>query len=129
MLKIYQKTILREVHSDGVIYYVDHRTSYVIEDDACAKNEVNEYNLYDDNIRSVISFCDYRDRKRGRVVYFYDIDGSLLSFKSWREQNAKVVEFIDYENKSCSMNELCRLPADKVIAYLKQEGLNFTLTN
>lgn len=128
MLKIYRKTIHHEIHSDGIEYEVNHHSFYVIEDDSAVQSYTKEHSLYDDNITHVISYYWSCDRKRGRVVWVYG-DDSYLKFKQWKEPDAKLIEHVSYKEHACSMNELCRLPADKVIAYLKQEGLNFTLTN
>ena len=128
MLKIYLKTISHEIHNDGAEYKVRHSSFYTIEDDAVAHAYTKEHSLYDDNITHVLSYYQSYDRKRGRVAWVYG-DDYYLKFKQWKAPNAKLIEHVSYKDHSCSMNALCRLPADKVIAYLKQEGLNFTLTN
>ncbi len=128
MLKIYHKTIKREIHSNGVEYNVDYKGFYTIVEEETAQPHTREYNLYDDELLSAVYFLDYYDGKRGRVVRVYSDDG-FFKFKQWKEPDAKLIERVSYKEYACSMKELCTLPADKVIAYLKQEGLNFTLTN
>lgn len=128
MLKIYLKTIHHEIHSDGVEYKVKCRSFYTIEDDSVAQPHTRECSLYHDELYQIASYCDHFDRKRGRAVLVCG-DDDFLTFKQWKEPNAKLIERVSYREHSCSMNELFRLPADKVIAYLKQEGVNFSLTN
>ena len=128
MLKIYLKTIHHEIHSDGAEYKVKHYSFYTIEDEAVATPYTIEHNLYSDMLHSVASYCDVVERKKGLLVYVYGSD-CFLKFKQWKEPNAKLIERVSYREHSCSMNELCRLPESKVIAYLKQEGVIFTLTN
>lgn len=128
MLKIYRKTIINEIYSDGVEYDISHDSFYTIEDEDYANSSVREYKLYGDEIQNAYGTIDIFDKKRGRVVYVYG-DDCLLRFKQWKEPNAKLVQYVRYKECSCSMNQLFRLPADKVIAYLKQEGVNLTLTN
>ena len=128
MLKIYLKTVKYEVHSGGSEYAVSHSCFHTIVDDAEAQSYTREYGLYDDEIMNITYHCEYYDDKRGRVTRVYGSD-CYLKFKSWKEPDAKLIERVSYKEYACSMNELCRLPADKVIAYLKQEGLSFSLTN
>lgn len=126
MLKIYLKIVRHKIHSDGVEYNVSHRSFYTIEDDSVANSYIMEHNLYSDALKNVISYCDTFDQKRGRVVWIYGSD-CFLKFKQWKKPDAKLIERVSYKEHYCSMNELCRLPADKVIAYLKQEGMNLIL--
>ena len=128
MLKIYRKTIKHEIHSNGVEYKVDYHSCYVIIEEAEAQSHTREYSLYDDKLQNTLYFLGGYVGKRGRVVHVYSDDG-FYRFKQWKEPDAKLIEYVTYVEYACSMNQLCRLPADKVIAYLKQEGLNFTLTN
>ena len=127
MLKIYLKTIINEIHSDGVEYDISHDSFYTIEDEDYAKSFTREYKLYGDEIQNVYTALDIYDKKRGRVVYVCG-DDCFLKFKQWKEPNAKLVQYVRYKECSCSMNRLCKLPVDKVIAYLKQEGVNFTVS-
>jgi hypothetical protein len=128
MLKIYLKTIHHEIHSDGVEYEVHHNSFCIIEEETCAQPYTRECSLYHDELHQIVSYCDYFDRRRGRAVLVCG-DDCYLTFKQWKEPNAKLIERVSYREYACSMRELCRLPADKVIAYLKQEGLSFHLTN
>jgi hypothetical protein len=128
MLKIYLKRVTQIINHDGITYDIDSSCRYVIEDEECVKSYTREYNIYSDNINSVSCSCSYYEGKRGAEVTVYG-DDCFLHFKSWKHPDVKLIEFVEYEERSCSMRELCSLPADKVIAYLKQEGLNFTLTN
>lgn len=128
MLKIYLKTVKYEVHSGGSEYMIEYFHSYKIEDESEAQSYIREYSLYHDEILNVLPYCEYYDGKRGRVTCVYGPD-CFLKFKSWKEPDAKAIVRVSYKEHACSMNELCRLPADKVIAYLKQEGLSFSLTN
>lgn len=128
MLKIYRKTILHEIHSDGVEYKVKRCSFYTIEEEACTQPYTRECSLYHDELHQIASYYDYVDKRHGRMVYVYGTDG-FYKFKQWKEPDAKLIEHVSYKEHACSMNELCRLPAPDVIAYLKQEGLNFSLTN
>jgi hypothetical protein len=127
MLKIYRKTVIYQIHSDGGEYHISDKRFYTIEDEAYAESSYREYNLYGDEIKNVYSTLDIYDNKRGRVVYVWG-DDCFLKFKQWKEPNAKLIECVHYKEQSCSMDQLCRLPADKVIAYLKQEGVSFTVS-
>ena len=128
MLKIYLKRINQIINQDHITYGVYHSSFYVIEDEECARSYTREYNIYSDNINSVSCNCCYYEEKRGAVVTVYG-DDCFLKFKSWKRPDVKLIEIVEYVEHTCSMRELCKLPADKVIAYLKQEGLNLTLTN
>lgn len=128
MLKIYYKRTLYFIRDGDMIYDVDFRGRHVIEDEEVAKNYDREYNIYSDNINSICNCCGYYEGKRGAVVTVYGHD-CFLKFKSWKHPNVKLIEVVEYADCVCSMRELSYLPADQVIAYLKQEGLNLTLTN
>jgi hypothetical protein len=128
MLKIYLKTVKHEIHNDGEKYKVNHRSFYVIEDEATAKSAINECSLYHDELHNVINFFDGYNTNRGRVIYVYG-DDCRLKFKQWKEPNAKIVEYASYREHACSMDRLCRLPADQVIAYLKQEGIGLVMSD
>ena len=128
MLKIYRKITNQIINHGSITYGVDYSSRYVIEEEENAKSYTREYNIYSDNINSVSCSCCYYEGKRGAVVTVYG-DDCFLKFKSWKEPDVKLIEIVEYVEQSCSMKNLCYLPADKVIAYLKQEGLNFTLTN
>ena len=127
MLKIYRKTIINEIHRDDTRFSVSHDSFYTIEDEDYTQASIREYNLYSDEIQNVYIAPDIYDKKRGRVVYVYSDDG-LLKFKQWKAPNVKLLQYIYYKEQSCSMNELFRLNADKVIAYLKQEGINLMIS-
>ena len=127
MLKIYLKTIKRIIRSNDAEHCVDHKSFYVIAEEEDAQPHTKEYNLYDDELLNAFYPLSYRDRKHGRVVHICASDG-YLKFKQWKEPDAKLIEYVSYKEHICSMNELYRLPADKVIAYLRQEGLSCHLT-
>ena len=127
MLKIYLKTIKYEIHSDGAEYDIANASFHTIEEKTNAKSYIREYNLYGDEIQNVYYGFDIYDNKRGRVVYVHG-DDCFLKFKQWKEPNAKLVEYVYYKEHSCSMNELFKLKADQVIAYLKQEGVNLMVS-
>lgn len=128
MLKIYLKTIINEIHSDGVEYDISHDSFYTIEDENCAESFTREYKLYSDEIQNAYTALDIYEKKRGRIVYASG-DDCFLKFKEWKEPNAKLVQYVRYKECSCSMSQLFRLPADKVIAYLKQEGINTVVSS
>lgn len=127
MLKIYLKKIHHEIHSGDSEWVVNHRCFYTIEDESYTNSYTRECSLYHDELNNIISYFESFDKKRGRVVWVWG-DDCVLRFKQWKEPDAKLIEHVSYVECACSMNELCRLPADKVIAYLKQEDLNLTLT-
>lgn len=127
MLKIYLKTVINEIHSDGVEYDISRTSFYTIEDENCAKSSIIEYKLYSDEIQNVYGALDVFDNKRGRIVYVYG-DDCLLKFKQWKEPNAKLIEYINYKEQPCSMDRLFHMSADKVIAYLKQEGVSLMVS-
>ena len=127
MLKIYLKRVDRIINDGPYTYGVDHFCRYVIEDEECAKSYDRKYNIYSDAINSVSNRCSYYEEKRGAVVTVY-ADDCFLKFKSWKHPDVKLIEIVEYVERSCSMHELCRLPADRVIAYLKQEGINFQVS-
>ena len=123
MLKIYLKTIIHEVNSGGIEYEVYNRSFYDIEEESVAKSYTRKYSIYHDEIKNVTHHIDLYNVKRGRIAYVYGSD-SFLKFKQWKEPSAVLVERISYKEASCSMQELFRMNADKVITYLKQEGMN-----
>lgn len=128
MLKIYRKTIKHKIHSNGSEYDIHHESFYTIEDEAVAESYIKEHDLYSDAISNVVSYCSCYESKRGRTVYAYGNIGEL-KFKQWKEPNAKLIECVTYKECSCSMNTLFNLPVDKVISYLKQEGMNLILSS
>lgn len=126
MLKIYLKTIIQEVHSGNTGYEIYHRSFYDIEEESLAKTHTRQCSVYHDEINRISCHVDLFDTRRGRIAYVIG-DGSYLKFKQWKEPNVVLVERISYKEHVCSMQELFRINADKVIAYLNQEGMNITM--
>lgn len=126
MLKIYLKTIIHEVHSGDTGYKIYHRSFYDIEEESIAQTRTRQCSVYHNEINQISHHIDLFDTKRGRIAYVYGSD-SFLKYKQWKDPNAKLIESVSYQERSCSMQELFRMNTDKVIAYLKQEGMNIAM--
>lgn len=129
MLKIYLRTTQYELHTEK--YAVDLITSrhYVIRDESFAVDKTIELGAYTDKAWHNYDFiCETRQTKKGvKAIYWHD--GGYTCVKQWKEPEAKLILHCSYEEASCSMKRLMELPADEVIAYLKQEGISTLLTN
>lgn len=124
MLKIYLKTVKHMIDGE---YTIHHSSRYVIEDESVAKTSTTEIGLYDNSITNIGYWYMKSDCKKG-VKILVDTSDGLMTFKQWKNPDAKLVATITYKEQSCSMNRLFDLDADKVIAYLKQEGVNLLVS-
>lgn len=129
MLKIYLRTTQYELYTGK--YTIDLITSrdYVIRDESFAVDKTFELGAYTSKAQFNYDFiCEMRQTKKGvKAKYWHD--GYYTCVKQWKEPDAKLVLHCSYEEAWCSMKHLMDLPADDVIAYLKQEGIGLTITS
>lgn len=128
MLKIYRKTVIHEIHNHEEKCTIAHSSFYTIEDEDNIQPIMKEYSLYSDEAKDACFDLYVDDSKRGRVARAYAMLG-CYKFEQWKKPDAKLIKYVHYKEQSCSMKELWNLNANKVIAYLKQEGINLSLTN
>lgn len=127
MLKIYLKTIKHIIQDKDEEYTAYYKSRYVIEEEDGVRSSTSELSIYDDNIENVGYWYVATKKKQGFKVVV-DTEDGLLTFKQWKDPDVKLIKTINYKEQSCSMNHLFDLPADKVIAYLKQEGVNLLVS-
>lgn len=123
MLKIYRRTFSWYIKYDAKNILVNSHSNFVIEEESEAINARNECNAYtDEAVQKYLGSVDVRNTRRGRSMC-YRVWPEAVVIKEWKHPDAKLVTTITYKEMSCSMKELMSLDANKVIAYLKQEGL------
>lgn len=129
MLKIYLRTVEYEIHNEDKIGYLFSNSDYVIRDEEDAYSRTTDFDAYTVEAQEhYIGRCDITQKRKGKTALYVSWDRSIY-LQQWKAPNAKLVARLHYKEKPCSMKQLLTLPATDVIAYLKQEGLNFTLTN
>lgn len=129
MLKIYLRTVEYGLHNGDQIIYLSTNSDYVIKDEEEAHNKTAEFGAYTEDAKDAYCHsCELTQTKKGMKAYYWTWDRSVFA-KEWIAPNAKLVAHITYKEASCSMKRFMQLPVNDVIAYLKQEGMNFILTN
>lgn len=129
MLKIYLCTVEYYLCNKDHVKYLCSDSNYVIRDEAVAVSKTKEWGAYTEAAKEAYYYdCDFHKTKKGIKAMYWNWDGGVYA-KEWLAPNAKLVVHITYEEKSCSAGHLLKLPATDVIAYLKQEGLNFPTTS
>lgn len=124
MLKIYLRTIKYEIHNDGKTVKLNTNSCYVIRDEDVAVPKTIELGAYTNEAhRAYVYTSDLKQKKKGKLAYYYGWPCEIC-LKEWKAPDAKLVMHVTYEEDDCSMRELMTLPANDVIAYLKQEGMN-----
>lgn len=124
MFKIYLKTIKYQIKDAEI----DHHTFFVIEDEEKVKAWQKEINIYSDELPKAYHNVYITQKKKGKKVTF-DPYWNSITYKEWKEPDVKLIISISYEESMCSMKQLLKLDADKVISYLKQEEINFTVNS
>lgn len=98
-----------------------------IKDESEAVGKTEEFGAYTKEASKVYcSNAEFKQKRKGIKAIYWKYDGAVYA-KQWLAPDAKLVVNSSYEEVSCSMKQLMELDADKVIAYLKQEGLNLTI--
>ena len=130
MLKIYRRIYSWHIKYDFKFILINSHSSFVIEEESEAMNVCHECSAYtDEAVQTYLGCVEMRDTRRGRSVC-YSYWPEKLILKEWKHPDAKLVTTITYKEMSCSVKELMSLDVNKVIAYLKQEGLSLdNLTN
>lgn len=127
MLKIYRETFSWHIKHDSEFTLINSYSRFVIEEESEAMNTCHECSAYAPE--DYLGCVEVRDTRRGRSVC-YSYWPEKLILKEWKHPDAKLVTTITYKEMSCSVKELMSLDVNKVIAYLKQEGLSLdNLTN
>lgn len=98
-----------------------------IKDESEAVEKTEEFGAYTKEAsRAYCSNVEFKQKRKGIKAIYWKYDGAVYA-KQWFAPNAKLVVHSSYEEVSCSMKQLMELDADKVIAYLKQEGIGLTI--
>lgn len=118
MLKVYRYTVSYHIVTENQKRLVHSYSAYCIDDEETVHDPFVEYNAYEFHGIAV----DIRKTWLGRVAVYYNFP-SNIKLKEWIDPDAKLVLRITHKPASCSMKELMDLDHEKVIAYLKQEGL------
>lgn len=127
MLKIYLRTLKYEIHNEDKVVELNTHSHYVIRNENDAVPEVIEFGAYTDEAHAKYIYDSYvKQTRNGKRSYFYGWPREVY-LREWDAPNAKLVIHIAHKDKSCTMKELMDLPADEVIAYLKQEGMNLVV--
>lgn len=128
MLKIYRRHIRYDLHNNDEVIHLDTFGSTVILDDSEAVAKTQTFGAYTDEATKAYSYYDLKQTRKGIKIIYWKWDGCAV-LKQWIAPDAKLVNSVSYREYDCTMKELMTLPSSFVIAYLKQEGLNFPLTN
>lgn len=127
MLKIYLCTIKYEIHNENKVKELATDSDYVIINEDEAVPETIELGAYTvEAQKKYVYASDLRKKKKGMFAYFYGWPYEIY-LREWDAPNAKLVIHLSYEEAWCSMKRLMELPANDVIAYLKQEGMNLVM--
>ena len=129
MLKIYLSETEYALNYGDKIYCLRSRYGLCIKDESEAVDDIQEFGAYTkEAFDAYPSIVEYKECRKGMKAIYWTYDGPVYT-KQWVAPNAKLVMSSSYEETSCSMKQLMDLPSDKVIAYLKQEGLNLTMNS
>jgi hypothetical protein len=127
MLKIYLRTIKYEIHNEDRVVKLNTNSEYVIRDEEIAVSKTIELGAYTSQAQNAYVYdCDIDQKKKGKRAYYGGWPTEVY-LREWKAPNAKLVMHVTYEEDPCSMSYLMKLPANDVIAYLKQEGLNLLI--
>lgn len=126
MLKIYLRTVDCAIHDKNKVIDLGSSSNYVIKDEMLAVSKTTEFGAYTDEAHKEYPFASgVQQKKKGRVAcYGAWLDEAYL--KEWKSPDAKLVVHTTYEEALCPTREFMRMDITDVIAYLKQEGLNFS---
>lgn len=101
-------------------------TSTLLTDEEFTKEKIlltwnNLMELYE-KYKSFLGF-EIRNKKKGRVIVFYDDLTSLFPIKEWKKEIDLTLK-IDYKEIQCSIQEILNYPkCEKAIQYLNERGL------
>ena len=126
MLKIYICRTKFELRNSDEFINLGTWTTTCIKDEAEATSETTEFGAYKEAAEKAYFDCEFTQKKKGIRAIYWTRDGCAI-LKQWLAPDAKLIRYRTYEEYSCSMNSLMKLPAADVIAYLKQEGMNLVL--
>lgn len=123
MLKIYLATISYKIKKKDEVIDLNSYSNYTIKEEQNAVHTTKEFSAYADNISELYNGSCYVDKKkRGRFAVFVSWDYDVY-LKEWKCPDAKLIMSTSYQETQCSMQQLFKLEANQVIAYLKQEGI------
>lgn len=127
MLKIYMRTTKYELLTKKRTIDLITSRDYVIRDESFATDKTFELDAYTEKAQHNYDFiCEMRQTKKGIKANYWH-DGYYTCVKQWKDPDAKLILHCSYEETSCSMRRLMELPADDVIAYLKQESIGLVI--
>ena len=121
MLKIYRATITYELETTKQRNLLDSHSYFIIKEEKDAVSTYQEFSAYSEEAAKVyLNGCDIYEKKKGRRALYMSWPSDVW-INEWSEPDAKLIVHHSYEEKSCSMQQLMKLDADDVIAYLKQK--------
>ena len=127
MLKVYWRGTTYGLRNEDHVICLKTIYNLCIKDESEAIDEIKEFDAYTEEAFDAYPSCvEYKECRKGMKVIYWTFDGPVYA-KQWIAPNTKLVMSSSYEETSCSMKQLMDLRADKVIAYLKQEGLNLVM--
>ena len=127
MLKIYFTTITYELKAGDQREPLDSYQYFTIKEEQDAVSTTKEFSAYSmEAAKAYLNGCDIYEKKKGRKAVYRGWPSDIW-LSEWLEPDAKLIVHRSYKEKSCSMQQLMKLDANDVIAYLKQEGLNLLI--
>lgn len=123
MLKIYHWHNEYKLCDDNKSIRLSSLGDLCIKDEYEAVEKIEEFGAYTKEAsKAYCSNTEFKQKRKGIKAIYWTYDGAVYA-KQWIAPEAKLVVHSSYEETSCSMKQLMKLDADKVIAYLKQEGI------
>jgi hypothetical protein len=124
MLKIYRATIVYELETKKQKALLDSHSYFIIKEEKNVVSTYQEFGAYSEEAaKAYLNGCDIYEKRKGRRALYMSWPSEVW-VNEWSEPDAKLIVRATYKETSCSMQQLMKLPATDVIAYLKQEGLN-----
>jgi hypothetical protein len=126
MLKIYRRTSKYELCDETRSFNLRTFSRLVIMDEVDAISETAEFGAYTEEAEwAYFPDVELQKKRKGIKAIYYTPSHTVFA-RQWAAPNAKLIRHRSYKEEKCSLRDLMELDADKVIAYLKQEGLNLT---
>ena len=123
MLKIYLMKITYKIQNKDEVTNLKSYSNFTLEEESAAVPTTKEYSVYADNIYKLyLGYYNTYAKKKGKLTVLVG-NSDTVYLKEWKCPDAKLIISISYEETECSMERLFRMDSDKVIAYLKQEGI------
>ena len=123
MLKIYRATITYELETVKQRNLLDSHSYFIIKEEKDAVVTTKEFSAYSEEAaKAYLPGCDIYEKKKGRRALYMSWPSDVW-INEWSEPDAKLIVRRSYKEQPCSMQQLMKLDANDVIAYLKQEGL------